>query len=104
MFSMQQHNLCFLCGEWASAPGVDRCTSCRFLCAAARPGLLRLLQILAVHEFEAGCCYGRSIGVMHTPLACCVLPSAVNLCVPAVALRNVIWRSSIDRTTILRPA
>ena len=53
MFPVQRHNLCFLCGERASAPDVDRCTSCRFLWAAARPGLRRLLQILAVYEFEA---------------------------------------------------
>jgi hypothetical protein len=67
---MCQHVL--LCGGWAPASGMGRCASCRALCAAARPGLLRLLEVLATHELEAW----RPVVSMCTPLATWVATSA----------------------------
>ena len=65
--------MCFLCGEWAPGSGEGRRPSCGAACAAARPVLLQLLQLLATHELEAGVRLGGAFTVC--PEACATAPA-----------------------------
>ena len=72
MASPRRRAQCFLCGGSTQASGMYRCTSCSSLCAAARPGLLRLLTLLATNE--AACAKSVLGCVIASLISCCVLP------------------------------